>query len=88
MTYDNRLYGFAGFNSIKNSYHYSELEQNLLQNFGQLLLSLMLRKEIEDSVYIKKEIFRTTLLSIADGVVSVDNEQNIVLMNEAAEKLS
>ena len=48
----------------------------------------MLRKEIEDSVYIKKEIFRTTLLSIADGVVSVDNEQNIILMNEAAEKLS
>ena len=88
VTYDNRLYGFAGFNSIKNSYHYSELEQNLLQNFGQLLLSLMLRKEIEDSVYIKKEIFRTTLLSIADGVLSVDNEQNIVLMNEAAEKLS
>lgn len=88
VTYDNRLYGFAGFNSIKNSYHYSKLEQNLLQNFGQLLLSLMLRKEIEDSVYIKKEIFRTTLLSIADGVVSVDNEQNIVLMNEAAEKLS
>lgn len=88
MTYDNKLYGFAGFNSIKNSYHYSELEQNLLQNFGQLLLSLMLRKEIEDSVYIKKEIFRTTLLSIADGVVSVDNEQNIILMNEAAEKLS
>ena len=88
VTYDNRLYGFAGFNSIKNSYHYSELEQNLLQNFGQLLLSLMLRKEIEDSVYIKKEIFRTTLLSIADGVVSVDNEQNIILMNEAAEKLS
>ena len=88
VTYDNRLYGFAGFNSIKNSYHYSELEQNLLQNFGQLLLSLMLRKEIEDSVYIKKEIFRTTLLSIADGVVSVDNEQNIILMNEAAEKLT
>ena len=88
VTYDNKLYGFAGFNSIKNSYHYSELEQNLLQNFGQLLLSLMLRKEIEDSVYIKKEIFRTTLLSIADGVLSVDNEQNIVLMNEAAEKLS
>ena len=88
VTYDNRLYGFAGFNSIKNSYHYSKLEQNLLQNFGQLLLSLMLRKEIEDSVYIKKEIFRTTLLSIADGVVSVDNEQNIILMNEAAEKLS
>ena len=88
VTYDNRLYGFAGFNSINNSYHYSKLEQNLLQNFGQLLLSLMLRKEIEDSVYIKKEIFRTTLLSIADGVVSVDNEQNIILMNEAAEKLS
>lgn len=88
VTYDNRLYGFAGFNSIKNSYHYSELEQNLLQNFGQLLLSLMLRKEIEDSIYLKKEIFRTTLLSIADGVVSVDNEQNIILMNEAAENLS
>lgn len=88
VSYDNRLYGFAGFNSIKNSYHYSDLEQNLLQNFGQLLLSLILRKEIEDSVYLKKEIFRTTLLSIADGVVSVDNEQNIILMNEAAENLS
>lgn len=88
VIYDNQLYGFAGFSSIKNVHLYSNLERHLLQNFGQLLLSIMLRKEIEESVYLKKEIFRTTLLSIADGVVSVDTYGNIVLMNEIAEKLS
>lgn len=87
IIYDHKLYGFAGFNSIKNTHLYSSLEHNLLQNFSQLLLSIMLRKEMEDSVYLKKEIFRTTLLSIADGVVSVDVDENIILMNEAAEKL-
>lgn len=87
IIYDNKLYGFAGFNSIKNIHLYSSIEHNLLQNFGQLLLSIMLRKEMEDSVYLKKEIFRTTLLSIADAVVSVGSDENIILMNEAAEKL-
>jgi diguanylate cyclase (GGDEF)-like protein/PAS domain S-box-containing protein len=46
------------------------------------------RKLMEDDLYIQKEKFLTTILSIGDGVISIDKKQNIVLLNSAAEKLT
>jgi diguanylate cyclase (GGDEF)-like protein/PAS domain S-box-containing protein len=39
-------------------------------------------------VSIEKEWFKTTLLSIGDGVIAFDNEGKVLLMNEIAEKLT
>ena len=43
---------------------------------------------MEESLYIEKEMLRTTLLSIGDGVISVDKHQKIVFINNIAEKMT
>lgn len=46
------------------------------------------QKILENELYIEKELFKTTLLSVADGVISTDNQGNIKVMNTIAEKLT
>lgn len=46
------------------------------------------RKLIEDDLYIQKEKYKTTLFSIGDGVISIDEYKNVVLLNSAAEKIT
>ncbi|MFA7364136.1 MAG: HD domain-containing phosphohydrolase, partial [Aminobacteriaceae bacterium] len=46
------------------------------------------RKEMERSLYLEKELFKTTLLSVGDGVISTDRKGNVLLMNRLAEKLT
>ncbi len=46
------------------------------------------RKNMESWIFSEKERLKTTLLSIGDGVISVDRQGNIVLINEVAEKLT
>lgn len=42
------------------------------------------RRHMEQELFIEKELFRTTLLSVSDGVISTDTEGRIVVLNEAA----
>ncbi|MFA6942177.1 MAG: PAS domain S-box protein, partial [Clostridiaceae bacterium] len=46
------------------------------------------RKLAEDDLYIQKEKYQTTLFSIGDGVISIDEYKNVVLLNSAAEKIT
>lgn len=46
------------------------------------------RKEMEKALAAEKERLSVTLQSIAESVISVDTEGNIVFMNEVAEKLT
>jgi PAS domain-containing protein len=45
------------------------------------------RKNLERMVYLEKEQFRTTLLSVGDGVISTDASGRIEVMNSVAEEL-
>lgn len=45
-------------------------------------------KEIEEQVYVEKEHFKTTLLSVGDGIIACDTFGNITVMNPAAEMLT
>lgn len=44
-------------------------------------------KQMEKELFLEKERFKATLLSVADGVISTDENGNILLLNNAAEKL-
>ncbi len=46
------------------------------------------RKRIENELFNEKELFKTTLLSVGDGVISTDNHGNIVVINRIAELLT
>ncbi len=45
-------------------------------------------KEAEEKLFIEKENLSTTLRSIADGVIAVDNEGSVSIMNFMAQKLT
>jgi len=46
------------------------------------------RHLMEEALYIEKEKLKTTLLSIGDGVISVDINQKVIFLNHVAEKLT
>ena len=46
------------------------------------------RRKMERDIYKEKEQFRTTLLSVGDGVVSTDASGNLVVINRVAEELT
>ena len=46
------------------------------------------RKQMKRALFLEKELFRATLLSVGDGVISTDNEGKVRLMNHVAEKLT
>ncbi len=53
-----------------------------------LLYDITYRKQMEELLKIEKEQFKTTLLSVGDGVISTDNHGNIVVINKIAEQLT
>ncbi|NYB72860.1 diguanylate cyclase [Sedimentibacter hydroxybenzoicus DSM 7310] len=56
--------------------------------FAVIIDDISNRKRMEELLYMEKENFRTTLLSIGDGVISTDNKGKIILMNVIAEQLT
>ena len=47
---------------------------------------ITMRKKEEEELYLEKELLRTTLLSIGDGVVTTDQHGRIISINKAAER--
>ncbi len=56
--------------------------------FAVIVDDITEKKMLENSLYYEKEHFRTTLLSVGDGVIAVDKNQKVTLMNRVAEKLT
>jgi len=46
------------------------------------------RKKMEYELYKEKELFKTTLISVGDGVISTDTEGNVLIMNKVSEQLT
>ncbi len=46
------------------------------------------RKRMQDQIYSEKEQFRTTLLSVGDGVIATDSRGRVKMLNPIAEELT
>ncbi|MBK5245011.1 MAG: PocR ligand-binding domain-containing protein, partial [Eubacteriaceae bacterium] len=59
-------------------------------SFSNLSLSQILtaRKAMEYQLYTEKELFKTTLISIGDGVISTDIQGHVLIMNKVSEQLT
>jgi len=61
-------------------------------NDENLLFSIIFdvtdKEKYKKELYIEKELFRTTLLSIGDGVVTTDLAGNITVMNQVAQEIT
>lgn len=45
-------------------------------------------KMLEHQLHIGKELFKTTLLSVGDGVIATDVQGHVIIMNDSAQKLT
>ncbi len=53
-----------------------------------LVTELSERRRIEKQVFDEKERFKTTLISVGDGVISTDQQGNLKFLNKVAEQLT
>lgn len=83
-----------------NPYHYTNYASDLNRyydvyayapkprHFAVLFSDVTEYKVMEQNLYLEKEMFRTTVMSVADGIISTDMAGKINLMNEKAEALT
>lgn len=55
MIHNNRCIGFMGFDSVRSKHTYSDIEQQLLKVFTQMLVNIRLRKQSEEDLIKAKE---------------------------------
>ena len=46
------------------------------------------KRRMEEIIHNEKELFKTTLLSVGDGVIATDKKGNILILNDVAEQLT
>jgi diguanylate cyclase (GGDEF)-like protein/PAS domain S-box-containing protein len=75
--------------SFDVEYHsYPQYKDGTLVGAVITFVDSTLRRKMEELVYTEKEQFKTTLLSVGDGVISTDNHGRIQVMNPIAEELT
>ena len=89
------LYGFIGFDSVRSKHVYTPKEEQILRQYGNNLLSTIVRvrferalRKSEERYRFEKDLYQTTLLSVGDSVVSTDIKGNIIFANRAFERLT
>ena len=58
------------------------------RHFAVLFSDVTEYKAMEKNLHLEKEMFRTTVMSVGDGIISTDAAGRIIIMNEKAEMLT
>ena len=87
-------FNFDEFNLIKsnNSEFFGEVSADLIELEKQEIVQLIIRditekKHIEENLAAEREMLAVTLAGIGDGVITLDSEGSIILINKVAEKI-
>lgn len=82
------LFGFVGFESIREERTWSDANLTLLKIFGEILANVLERQRVEEDLSREKERALVTLASIGDGVIRTNAAGRIDYMNPVAERLT
>ncbi len=82
----NGCFGYLGLNFIKKIHEYQELEQRLLSNYGQLLLTLLKRKSNEEEIIEKTNEMASFFLVSLDFLCILDPQGHLLKINKAWEQ--
>jgi len=81
-------YHFENYSMELNKYFSVSAYSPRHKQFAVIVDDITNRKKMEDLIHIEKQQFKTTLLSIGDGVISTDSQGNVLLLNKVAEQLT
>ena len=79
---------YEEYSKVLNKYFYASTYCPQPNQFAIILDNITERKLLEKQVFLEKELFETTLLSVGDGVISTDAEARVLFMNRVAEQLT
>ena len=82
-----RLYHGQGAYLLSSATKLYDIEGNTIGAI-ETIRDITKRKNLEIMLFLEKEQFKTTLLSIGDGFISTDPQGQVVLMNQIAELLT
>ena len=88
MFHEEKLIGFSGFDSVKKSHVYSDMEIELIRFYGQIVINLGMRIQSEKSFQKSEERFRSVLMDLPIMVNAVDQSNTIVFWNRKCEEIT
>lgn len=74
--------GFVGFDSVKDHYHYTEKERELLDFFSQMIINVEEKTKIENDLVRTIELLKTLLANLQSGVLVEDENRKILFTNQ------
>ncbi|MBD3274157.1 MAG: PAS domain S-box protein, partial [Candidatus Marinimicrobia bacterium] len=85
---DDDIIGVMAVQSYKLGVHYTDREVELLTFVSDQIASVISKKRTQEKAAKEHQLLSVMLKSIGDGVIAVDTECNIILMNERAQELT
>ena len=82
------LHGYIGFSTINRVSNWDNHTIHMIHITGELLISVLNRKRMEERLNNERERLAVTLRSIGDGVITTDMLGNVILINKAGEEMT
>ncbi len=79
---------FENYSAALGRYFSTVVYSPKIGQFAVIVDDITDRKAMEKQIFNEKEQFKTTLLSVGDGVISVDAQGKVLILNQIAEKLT
>lgn len=76
------LYGFVGFDSVREHHHYSDKELALLEVFSQMLVNVNQRRLYVNALLNQEEKYRNIISNLNMGLVEISLENRIRFANQ------
>lgn len=79
---------FENYSAALGKYYSTVVYSPKKGQFAVIVDDITDRKKMEKQIYNEKEQLKTTLLSVGDGVISIDASGKVVMLNKIAEQLT
>jgi PAS domain S-box-containing protein len=88
LIYSNKLIGYVGFNTVAKPLKWSEEQIEMLKVIAGIFGNVLVRIRYEQSLAAEKELLKTTMRSINEGLIVIDPDRRILLINDRALELT
>lgn len=83
-----RPQSYEAYSAVMDKYYFISAYCPYPNQFACIIDDITDRKRLEQMIFIEKELFETTLLSVGDAVISTDSNAKVKFMNRIAEEFT